>query len=360
VRVALLHPTYWPEVRRGSERFLHDLATGLAQRGHDVHVVTSHPGRPSTTVEDGVEVTRVWRPPSGRLRRRGLEDHLTHLPLAARALRRVGPDVVHAVYPTDGLVAARSGKPAVLSYMGLPNRAYLASRRSRAQITRKAAFGVRATVALSEAAANALDRELGIDARVIAPGVDLQVFGPDPSTCTDDEAPPGEPCRSGGQVQLRASEPTVVCPSAANEPRKRVPLLAKACRRVGARLILSEPAAGGPGIEGRDLDDCETLVAAYREAWVCALPSTSEAFGLTLVEALACGTPVVATNAGGMAEIVNDDRIGRLFDAPEELPRALEEALRLDDRQACRARAEDFGVDKTVDAYEALYAEIAS
>ena len=331
MRIGLLHATYWPEVRRGSERFLHDLATGLAARGHDVHIVTSHPGRPSTTVEDGVEVTRVRRPRSGRLRRRGFEDHLTHLPLAARALRSADPDVVHALYPTDGIVAARSGKPAVFSYMGLPNRAYLASRRGRARITRKAASGAKATVALSKAAAKALDRELGIEARVIAPGVDLQLFGPDPSVA-------------------RSPEPTVVCPSAADEPRKRVPLLADACRRVGARLILSSPA----------LDDRDSLVAAYREAWVCALPSTSEAFGLTLVEALACGTPVVATNAGGMAEIVDDDRIGRLFDTPEDLPGALEEALRLRDADACRARAADFSLEHTVDAYEALYAEIAS
>lgn len=331
MRIAFLHPTYWPEVRRGSERFLHDLATGLAARGHDVRVVTSHPQPPPTAVEDGVAMTRVWRPPSGRLRRRGFEDHLTHLPLAARALRRADPDVVHALYPTDGLVAARSGRPAVFSYMGLPSRPYLASRRGRAQITRRAAFGARAAVALSEAAATALHRELGIAARVIAPGVDLHAFGPDPS-------------------RARAATPTVVCPSAATEPRKRVPLLQDACRRVGARLILSSPA----------LDDRENLVAAYREAWVCALPSTSEAFGLTLVEALACGTPVVATNAGGMAEIVNDDRIGRLFDAPEDLPAALEEALELRDTDACRARAADFSLDRTVDAYEALYAEIAA
>jgi glycosyltransferase involved in cell wall biosynthesis len=349
VRIALLHPTYWPEVRRGSERFLHDLATGLAGRGHDVHIITSHPGRPATTVEEGVEVTRVWRPPAGRLARRGFEDHLTHLPAVARALRRSDADVVQALFPTDGLVAARSGKPAVFSYMGLPDRAYLASRRGRAKITRDAAFGAKVTVALSEAAAKALDRELGIEARVIAPGVDLHAFGP-------------EPCKSGGQVQSRASEPTVVCPSAATEPRKRVPLLAEACRRAGARLVLSAPAPPALNAEVRDLDDRAALASAYREAWVCALPSTSEAFGLTLVESLACGTPVVATNAGGMAEIVNDDRIGRLFDGddPDDLATALTEAFTLSDRAACRARAEEFAVERTIDAYEAIYAEIAT
>jgi glycosyltransferase involved in cell wall biosynthesis len=341
VRIALLHPTYWPEVRRGSERVVHDLATALAGRGHAVRIITSHAARPSTTIEDGVEVVRVWRPPAGRLRRRGFEDHLTHLPAASRALARREDDVVHALYPTDGLIAARSGRPAVFSYMGLPDRAYLASRRGRARITRRAAFGAKATVALSGAAAQALDRWLGIEASVIAPGVDMHAFGPDPRLA-------------------RAAAPTVVCPSAASEPRKRVPLLAEACRRAGARLILSAPAPDIAGAEVRDLDDRAALAGAYREAWVCALPSRSEAFGLTLVEALACGTPVVATNAGGMAEIVDDPRIGRLFDGddPADLTRALTEAFELTDHAACRARAEQFSLDKTVDAYERLYGSL--
>jgi hypothetical protein len=61
-----------------------------------------------------------------------------------------------------------------------------------------------------------------------------------------------------------------------------------------------------------------------------------------------------------MAEIVDSDAIGRLFDEPEDLPAALAAALELRDPAACRARAEDFSLTKTIDAYEALYAEIAS
>ena len=52
-RVALLTPTYWPEVRRGTERFAHELGVGLTQRGDDVTIVTSHKGRPATATEDG-------------------------------------------------------------------------------------------------------------------------------------------------------------------------------------------------------------------------------------------------------------------------------------------------------------------
>ena len=50
-RVAFVTPTYWPEVRRGTERFAHVLGVGLTQRGDDVTIVTSHRGRPATATE---------------------------------------------------------------------------------------------------------------------------------------------------------------------------------------------------------------------------------------------------------------------------------------------------------------------
>ena len=46
------------------ERLVHDLSTLLAGRGHEVTVLTSHPGPPSVDVEDGVTVVRRRRPPA--------------------------------------------------------------------------------------------------------------------------------------------------------------------------------------------------------------------------------------------------------------------------------------------------------
>ena len=83
-----------------------------------------------------------------------------------------------------------------------------------------------------------------------------------------------------------------------------------------------------------------------------------------LVEALACGTPVVAADEPGIREIVDRDSIGRLFDDrgdAEELARALLEALELAGdsatRGACRKRAEDFSADSCTAAYVQLYDE---
>src|SRR2546426_7045888 len=52
LRVALLNPCYWPEVRRGSERVVRELADGLIAHGHKPRLITSHPGLPSRTLED--------------------------------------------------------------------------------------------------------------------------------------------------------------------------------------------------------------------------------------------------------------------------------------------------------------------
>jgi glycosyltransferase involved in cell wall biosynthesis len=360
VKVALLNPCYWPEVRRGSERFARELADGLIGRGHSPRLITSHRGRPSRTVEDGLEVVRVWRPPDGRLRRRVYEDHLTHVPFSYAALRSGSDDVAHALYPTDGLAAVRwgerTGRPVVFSHMGIPHRQGLASRRRRVEILQRVIAGSDAVVALSRFSAAAFERWLGVTPRVIAPGVDIEAFRP------------------GG---ARAGVPTIVCAAAIDRPRKRVGLLVEAFAivrrdRPDARLVLNRPpsaeglagAPRGEGIELVDLDDRAALRETYATGWVTVLPSRDEAFGLVLAESLACGTPVVGSNDGGIPEVVDRLEIGRCFDGddPAVLARALLEVLELAGDPAtgaaCRARAEEFSTDRCTESYVALYREL--
>ncbi len=84
----------------------------------------------------------------------------------------------------------------------------------------------------------------------------------------------------------------------------------------------------------------------------------AEPFGLSVVEAMACGTPVVAYQRGSMAEVIDVGVTGYLVHDVASAVEAIETATRLD-RALVRARAaERFGVDRMVDDYLRVYERV--
>ncbi len=128
--------------------------------------------------------------------------------------------------------------------------------------------------------------------------------------------------------------------------------------------------AGELGLEGRvtflDSLSTEELVRQYNRAQLLVSPSLYEGFGLPAAEALACGTPVVATTAGALREIVDDGVSGRLV--PPADVQALAEAIEtlLEDPERCRAMGEAgarrvrerFSWRRTAEEIAALYEEV--
>ena len=84
-----------------------------------------------------------------------------------------------------------------------------------------------------------------------------------------------------------------------------------------------------------------------------------EPFGLVMIEAMACGTPVVALRRGSVPEIVVDGVTGFVRDRPDELGAAIQAVDRLDPI-ACRRRVRrEFDTSKMAAGYEAIYRQVA-
>jgi glycosyltransferase involved in cell wall biosynthesis len=85
---------------------------------------------------------------------------------------------------------------------------------------------------------------------------------------------------------------------------------------------------------------------------------SSEPFGLVMVEAMACGTPVAALRRGAVDEIVDDGVTGGVFESLDDLVGGLPSVVALD-RGRVRARAlERFGPDRMVEAHVDVYSRL--
>jgi len=148
------------------------------------------------------------------------------------------------------------------------------------------------------------------------------------------------------------------------EPRKDPLAAAEAARAVGRRLVVVGPARD-PGLE-RGLRDAGAdlrgyvpkpeLVRLYQEAACVLFPSRYEGFGLPLVEAMACGTPVVARPDAALREVAGDAAIFGDGDLAEPVRAALADAERLS--AAGIERAKRFTWEETARLTAEVYREL--
>lgn len=214
-------------------------------------------------------------------------------------------------------------------------------------------------------AANVRSRRARSRIFVVPPGIDLDVF---------------RPARAGE----RTGSPTVLFLGRL-ERRKGVDTLldafaAVAGSRPDARLLLAgsgslddevrsraslEPLAGRVAVLGQ-VERAE-VPALLRSSTLFCMPSLGEPLGMSALEALACGLPVVVTDAGGLADLVPNEG-GRKV-APGDanvLARALDELLALGPERLAalgahnRAVAENYPWEAAVDRVEDVYADVVA
>ena len=359
MRIALTHAFCWPEVRRGGERYLHELAGSLARRGHSVTIIAGS-RYPGLGTEEGVRVVRLPRGGhADTLRAERTFGIVARAPLLAGRY-----DVVHSLGIRDGvasLVAKRTHpvRRTVYTCLGIPLRDWIERRPDRSAYLR-VANEIDVYGCLSRFAQESLLDGYGRKGALTPGGVRIKNFRP---------------------TVERAAEPTLLYSGLVDDPRKgvadllqAVAILARTEPRV--RLWLSGPGDPGPLLEAapkaaRERTDVlplgtpEDQPDRYSAAWATVLPSRFEAFGLVLIESLACGTPIVVGDHASLPELVSDETgvLGPTGD-PEGLAIACGKALALaggsDIRERCRGVAERHDWDAAVaPAIEALYAGAA-
>ncbi len=340
----------YPPIGGGASNASGFLARTLAAQGHRVSVVTSafrqHRG---VAVEDGVTVHRI---PALRRRidRAGrgqmLCFALSAMALAPRIVESEGVEGVIAYFTLpSGLVAyrlkARFALPYVVSLRGgdVPGLVPELDRTHRTVgwLRRRILGSARAIVANSPGLADLSARTDPFRVAVVPNGVDSEIFRPPAAT----SAEPGADLRIlfagrlGKQKNLGLLLDELARLDREGAGAFRLDVagdgpLAAAMRQRAERLGLGDRVVWH-GWVGKP-----ELVALYRSADCFVNPSLYEGMPNTVLEAMACGLPVVASRVAGNDTLVVDGETGRLFDLEE--PRQLGAALTslLGDREAAR------------------------
>ncbi|MFC0003737.1 glycosyltransferase [Micromonospora siamensis] len=332
----------------GQNTHVAELAAALAGEGHDVRVYTRRdsPSVPEQVASpDGYQVHHV---PAGPAQRVPKDDLLPYMAEFGGWLAdRWGhgdwtPQVAHAHFWMSGLAtvhaARRTGVPVVLTYhaLGSVKRRHQGARDTSppGRIGYERALGRavdRVVVQCEDEVAELVRMGVPRSRMALVPsGVNQQVFRPDGPVAPRDPARPriltvGRMVERKGFLEVVRAMPAVPeaeCVVVGGPPAE---LLAadSFARRLRA---LAESCGVADRVKLVGAVPREEMGAWYRSADVLVAAPWYEPFGLTPLEAMACGVPVVGTNVGGIADTVVDGLTGDLV--PPRDPRTLGTTIR--------------------------------
>lgn len=365
------YPTYG-----GSGAVATELGMELSKRGHEVHFITyAHPFRLPHFMErvffHEVEVAAY-----------PLFEYAPYdLALAAmmhEVTLREELDLLHVHYAIPHATSAWIAQRMLAEKRDLPfittlhgtDITLVGQERSFEEITRFSIAQSNGITAVSEYLKRETTDHFGIPEaaiEVIPNFVDIATYGRDNYPCHRSKL-----ARPGEKVLMHISN---------FRPVKRVRDVVRIFHRVQASIPARLVFIGDGPERSAAAEEADSLGVADRvvflgkldsvaELLACAdlflLPSASESFGLVALEAMASGTPVVASDAGGLPEIIRDGEAGHL--APvgdvEAMASAAIELLGDDAKwrrfseNARRIAAEGYGVDRVVPTYERFYEKV--
>ncbi|CAO3403720.1 Glycosyltransferase [Azospirillum palustre] len=345
---------WFPETHGGAENMFYNLARHLPQQGIAFSGLVL--GTVSETLDNGARIAS-FAPPSASLPRRMVAARTA----IAEALRRQAPDLVasHFALNTVGALPALRNRPMVVHFHGpwaLESAAEGAGPlavRLKFMVERLVYHRATRFIVLSRSFATVLVERYGVPPERIhrvPGGVDADRYDlPDSRQRARARLgwPPGRPTVLTVRRLVKRMGLTALVDSMA-ELRRRVPDVLLVVAGRGPEAAALQDRIGALGLEEHVrllgfVPDAH-LPLAYRAADLCVMPSQAlEGFGLTALESLAAGTPVMVTPVGGLPEVVeglDGDLVLAGTDARSigiGLAEALTGVRRLPDADACRA-----------------------
>lgn len=349
---------YPPVVVGGLSRHVYELSRHLAQAGHDVTVYTrGHSDAPTERVEEGVRVVRVqgYPPPLDDMIPWTLALNIALIHRAMDELAERHTDVLHA---HDWLVAYAGTVLADLCSIPLVTTIHATERGRHSgrlpgtrqkfvhEVERWLVSESERIVTCSSFMREQVASSLGADPErldLIPNEVDLAPFDADVSAPARDRGRPE--LLFAGRLEYEKGVQTLL---------EAMPVIRREVE--GAVLIIAGNGTYRPELERLALElgleevrfvgfvEEDRLRELYRSARVAIVPSLYEPFGLVALEAMASGTPVVASDTGGLREIIADGISGLCF-PPGDAGALAEAAVRvlrdpgLGDRLAAEARS---------------------
>lgn len=359
MKIAIIVSLFPPKWLAGTEIATYNLADHLARRGHEVHVITSHDaGLPEISEENGFYIHRIARP---KIRFIGIVAFWAKIYLT---IRKIKPDIVHSQSLRISIPAWAAQKYQKIPYVvwGQGSDIYLPGRFTR-MTSKPILQDADAVLALTEDMKQKMRKICDREVSVVPNGVDLERF------------------KISSRGNKEGNAKTIVFVGRLH-PVKGVQYLIEAMSIIHLETPDVKLVLVGDGVERSNLEELaerlelngciqfvgqvpqERIPQIMHQADVFALSSLSESFGIVNLEAMATGLPIVATNVGGIPDIVEERVNGYLVNAksPDEIADRILILLQNDEmREEISAnnkeKAELFTWDKVTGTVEKIYFE---
>ena len=362
-----------PKVAFSMDVYTKNLVTELKEIRPDWEIVEVSPKPWSKNLEN------LWQ--SGNPLRKYYERFYNH----PRAVSRIEADVFHIIDHTDGHIAyglKKLGKPVVITCHDLVQYVYpeILKTESRFPALSMAAlkYSFRGTtvadktIAISTNTAKDISHWLNIDPRqveIVLNGVEsvFRTLSP-------------EVVRDWRSQYAKSPEEICLLNVGSTHQNKNIPTILKVVKAIADREIpvrlwkvgddfsteqkqFIKDNALEPHISLVGKPDLEGLICFYNAADVLLAPSLYEGFGLTILETMACGTPVITSNVSSLPEVAGDAAI---LVEPTDVRAITEAVLRLHKDSAFRedliakglARCQEFTWRKTAEQVARVYEQI--